>query len=485
MERRIKPEQFFLAFAIVVGILLVFLTPPLNGPDEQLHFVNAYSVSRGRPFGTVTEDGVFSRNIPEGDARFLDRYPGRFVGNTTEKFSYSDMIGESRNESSLGAMVHRGDPASPVGYLASAAGMITGTVIGKLFQENAVIPQPYNQMIFGRLGNLFFYIAVVYYALKIIPCMKRTMLLLAMMPMTLFQAASLSYDAELIPISFLFAALVMKLVSRKEQYIRNKDIGAVLFCVFFMVGAKQAYAAPLLLLLLAVPRKKYGSAKRMAVCVSAVIVTGIIAYLPELIHQRIAAGAVANPVVSEAVSAQKEWVGNNLLKLPGIFLNTIWDRKAFYADSFFGILGWLDTPFPIPVTLTGLLLIGITAVIETCSGSLFSGNEWWKRLLSLGGVLIAFSGLLLVMYINHTPRPDVLNTIGGNLVEGVQGRYLIPLVFPIMIACSNGLLPYIRRKNRIFAAWGKHGNIFDYTVYGWCVFSGILTVLIVLLRYWI
>ena len=482
----VRAEKVFLVIAVAVGLLLVFLVPPLNAADEQTHFLNAYSLSRGKPWGEISENGVYSRCVPEEYARFVSKYPGRIRANTLEKYSYSEMIGESRTGSSLDKRAYTGSVISPTGYIPSAAGMVIGTAISSLFREYAVIGQPYNQMIFGRLGNLFFYIVVVYCALKIIPCLKRTLLLAATMPMCLFQAASLSYDAVLIPVSFLFTAIVLKLIRQRDTVIRNGEIAAVLFCVFFMTGVKGAFTAPLLLMLLAVPREKYGTTRKMILCIGMVLGAGILGYLPQIIDRHIAAGAaVKADAVFEACKAQREWAGQNILKLPGIFLKTLWSMKAVYMDSFFGMLGWLDTPFPVPMTIFGLFMIVVSAVIETCSCRIFSGKEWWKRLLPFFGAVISVAGLMLAMYLDHTPRPEVTNTIGGDFVEGVQGRYFIPLFLPMIVAFSNGLIPHLLKKKNQDTVREKFRRILNASIYGWSALCGVFTLMIVVLRYWI
>jgi hypothetical protein len=39
------PARLFLPFAIVFGLVMTFLTPPFQSPDEPAHFFRAYQVS--------------------------------------------------------------------------------------------------------------------------------------------------------------------------------------------------------------------------------------------------------------------------------------------------------------------------------------------------------------------------------------------------------------------------------------------------------
>lgn len=480
MNGKIRCEHVFLVCALVFGLLLVFLTPPMNVPDEGAHFLNAYAVSKGHFFGEIV-DGEFVRKVPQSVSDFEARYSNAFAWKYDAKTDYSDVVNEIRSTNEPGETVTRGGViVCPTGYLVSGAGMALGSLVGRLFAAS----QPYNLMLYGRVANLLFCILVTYAALKIIPCFKRTLLLLATMPMTLFLGASLNYDAVLIPVSFLFVAIVARLICRKQENIQPKEIGVVLFCVFFLVGVKQAYA-PLLLMLLAVPKKKYGGLRNMILCISAVIAVAVIAYIPQLIHNRTASMA-AGDIYSGAVEQQSEWIRSNAAKLPGIFFNTLKTKIPGYIESFWGILGVLDTPFPKPFVIMGLVVLFVTALMDVCSFSLYDAKEWWKRLLPFFAAIIAFAGMMYIMYKEWTPLPGVANTIGGDIAEGIQGRYLIPLVLPLCAALANKFSFVFASRIKLSAEKRTTAKaITDHFIYFWALFCGLLTVLTVMLRYWI
>ena len=77
------------------------------------------------------------------------------------------------------------------------------------------------------------------------------------------------------------------------------------------------------------------------------------------------------------------------------------------------------------------------------------------------------------------------NTIGGDFVEGVQGRYFIPLFLPMIVAFSNGLIPHLLKKKNQDTVREKFRRILNASVYGWSAFCGVFTLMIVVLRYWI
>lgn len=484
MAMQMKVQNVFLIYALIFGLLLVFLTPPLNVPDENAHFVNAYSVSQGALWGKVV-DGKFIREVPAKIKDFSQKYPGRFEWNHAEKISYKEIWEEAEiiNDSDKTVM-WEGTIISPVGYIVAASGMAIGSCFGKLFGMGSVATLPYNQMIFGRLANLFFYIIVTFYALKIIPYYKRTLLLLASMPMTVFLCASLNYDAILIPVSFLFIATILKLINQREKKINEIEIATILFCVFFLVGVKLVYA-PLLILLLIIPKTKYGKKRNLIICVCSAIIVGLVALTPEIVNRRL--GSLADPTTNAPiVEAQKEWVMNNLFKLPGLLVHSFIMEKGSYLEQFWGRLGWLDTYIPKPLVVFGLLIILIVTVIETCNASVFRRNEWWKRVILLLAILISITGTMLAMYIAWTPLPYVTNTIGGSIIKGVQGRYFIPAFLPFCVIFANKLLSSVKANRCVCVSKMKTIKTkFDGAIIFWSFICGLITVLIVLVRYWI
>jgi uncharacterized membrane protein len=211
--RQITPEKFFVFIAVLVGSLLVFLTPPMAVPDENTHFMNAYAVSKGDFFADV-EDGQIGVWMPQVYVDFISNYNKKFTSGLEEKQNFAQYYLDSWLRQDMGKSVFYVTALrkiNPVGYLVSGFGMAIGRTFINLCSADMCLP--YNILLFGRIFNLMFYIIVTYYAIKITPIFKRTMLLLSLMPMSIYLAASVSYDAVIIPISFLFFAYAMKLIN--------------------------------------------------------------------------------------------------------------------------------------------------------------------------------------------------------------------------------------------------------------------------------
>ncbi len=56
--KKLKIENMFVLIASILGIILMFALPPLQGPDERVHMVRSYDLAKGRVFFTGSEDAL-------------------------------------------------------------------------------------------------------------------------------------------------------------------------------------------------------------------------------------------------------------------------------------------------------------------------------------------------------------------------------------------------------------------------------------------
>lgn len=474
-NKRDRFAEWFLVLALISGFFISFLTPPMCSPDENAHFMNAYAISYG-DFLPEVVDGMPARYVEGRVLNFVWKYNDRFHGNMDEKYSFSEQYFDSYlNDNNTEPVLYATNlnTINPVCYLPSSLFMYAGRLLGQAITPT-LASLPYNLLIYGRLGNCLFYVSVIYLALCITPCFRRVMLILAMMPMVLFLGASVNYDAILIPVCFLFIAEVGKLLTEPlEKPIAIEDICRILFCTFFLVGIKQAYA-PLLLMLLAVPKGKYGSTKKMIICIALVFLVGIIAYLPVMMINRINAGIgeTSNDIY---IAGQTEYVKTHLAEMPAVFFNTLRSFKGFYMESFWGKLGQLDTTIPFPYEVIFYYILMIVSVADVVTISIW--DRQWKRILPVIAVFISVVGIFGIMYLTWTPLPGIADGVGSQYISGVQGRYLIELFIPCLSVFCFGTF----RKHGVVQ---KLSNTSNNLVYVWTVVCGILTPIIVLLRYY-
>lgn len=473
-HKKNREAALFVRLAVLTGLILILLTPPMCTPDENAHFLNAYAISQGRFFPEVINNTP-GKYIENRVMTFVQDYLQRFVGNLSDKYSFAEQYFNSYLDTPNTELVFYGSSlitANPIAYLPSSIAMGIATLNSNLLRSPTV-QQPYNLLFFGRVGNLVFYIAVIYAALRIAPSYRRLMLVLSMMPMSLMLGSSVNYDAILIPISFLLMAEILKLMSEGTDIpIKSRDLACVLFCTFFLVAIKQVYAL-LLALLLAVPKKKYGSTKRMIGCIAAVLGMGILAYTPQIIINYITKNVVNDSAL--VVQAQTNFVKTHLTQMPALLFNTIKSFRAYYLESFWGKLGQLDINFPLPFRGLFYSCLLFVSIIEMLSFSPW--DRQWKRVLPFSVVVIALFGIFGVMYIQWTPLPGIADGVGSSFVSGVQGRYFIELFLPGVMFLSFRRFADSKQLKKISAGASHIAETC-------AVLCSVLTPLIIFLRYW-
>ena len=462
----------FVTLAIIFGILIVILTPPFCSPDENTHFLNMCRIVNGNLFLDV-EGAQAGNYITQDQLSFYNTYSGRYNGmQATEKFNFWELYVQDHlkmNGHDLVFFPFHLSGINPLAYMVQASGAsITANVFG--------LTNPMSMLMGAKLFTLAFYIAVIAIAIKKTPVLKRTMLLLALMPMSIYQGASISYDAVLIPASMLLFAYAMKiLLADKDYRISIEDIIAICFACAFIFSTKIAYA-PLVLILLAISIKKFGSLKKYFICIGAVALVGVIFYLaPTLISSLRSSGCtnigVASASELEKINIQKQYLASNPFKVFPILFNTTTEYTEFWRNGFFGIFGNLDTNFPQFFIVFFYIILFTSAVLEL---STIKGVSWQARALSLAGPIIFYIGTIMAMYLEWTP---LVMEPCGDISTGTQGRYFIPVFLFVIVIFANPLLKRFKHIGKVAEA---QTSVICFTSLVYLILSA----LILLLRFW-
>lgn len=463
--KRKKLADLFLILAIVAGMLLIFLEPPFVCPDENAHFINISRIAHGGLFAD-TADGKIGSYVSDEDVLFLQTYGGVYNGGEALTFDLKAMTQMATRPVSETPAFFETQHATlnPLPYILPALLIWVFKLLG--FALNS-----YNSLLVAKMANLIFYALVIRWAILKTHALPKTMFMLGLMPMAIFQGASLSYDSPLIACSFLLIAYVTKLLCSDEQtVVTTEDIVAICLAAAFLIGCKIAYA-PLLLLLLAIPIKKFGSVKRYVLCIGCVVATAVVVYVvPTLVNSIITAGCEI-PLTDLQIQ-QQAYVKENPWILARVVTDTVKQCAVDWLRGFFGILGWLDTFFPNAFVWTFLLLMMGCAVVETSS---VKGIRWNARVLALLGVGVFLVGTICTMYIQW--NPVLVELVGGTLAHGGQGRYFIPVALFVVLACSSPVLLRFRVGEKLQRVTEQAVPIVSISYL--C-----MTVLLILVRYW-
>lgn len=464
-------KRILVCFALLFGLLLVFLIPPFDSPDELTHFQNVWAIGHGQAF-TREYWAEGKLTLPADFGPLMAEYPARLMGlDNTEKCSWQELLSRSASYVPGEAKQTFEGRIFSFGYLFSALGMALASLLGSLLGISS-LHSPYVQLLAGRMANWVFFVLVLRAALRKQQPFRLTLFLLSAMPMCLFLGATLNYDAVLIPVSFYLFASLLSLYPNGVNHPSRREFGRLLLCALFLCGVKAVYVC-LMPLFLFLPRDAQMSTpragkRRWLLIVLAAALGFMLASLPYLVPQGGAVGYSAE---------QSDWLLAHPFALPGIILNTLWKDAASLAVGFWGCFGWLDVHLPKALLLLGWIILLSVAVLECCSFPFRFPKR--KRLPGLFSVILLYCVLCTLMYISHTPKGDGY-IIGGDYSAGFQGRYLIPCFLPFLLTFANSSL--IRKHPGSVPLLKKRAALVSSV---WSICCCLITVVTLLTRYWI
>ncbi|MGD0464572.1 MAG: DUF2142 domain-containing protein [Tepidisphaeraceae bacterium] len=410
------PELFttrrvFLPLAWVFGALFILITPPFQVPDEYLHFYRSYQVSEGRltAYRVGTDiGGYLPRSLVElGDhfASRLQRDPNYRL-HFREVWSLRSLPLQPRDRTFVvfGAVSWH----SPMNYFPQAAAIAIGRSFGLT---------PLWLLYCGRGGNLLWWSLLAYFAIRLIPIMDWTLLLLALTPMSLAQASSLSADATVNGVCFLFVAAAMRCaLGGAAAMTAGRAIGLTILGAAVAL-AKTAYI-PLTILFLLIPSSKFGGRRRywlvfslfIFACLATIVGWSLCTY---------GAQSYTAPDVSPRLQAiyMLNHPIDTLHRDVGMLLSVP------YLTSIIGTLGWADIRLWWPCAIVYWVALFATVCIGGWPNIRVSARQ---RLLLATAACGCWLLVFTLVYLTFTP-------VGGRSINGLQGRYLIPATPPFLL----------------------------------------------------
>jgi uncharacterized membrane protein len=418
----------FCLFAVLFGLTFLVLMPPLQVPDEFAHLFRIYGVSRG----SCLADGEV--HVPVRIAGLTAKYPGLLE--THRRVSLAAIwkeTGEPNDESAQRSVGYQlGSVYNCVPYIPASIGL----AMARVFHSSALI-----EMYAGRLANLIVYIFLSAWAICLMPGYRLLLAALALMPMSLHQAASLSVDALAISIGFVFCAYILKLAFDPEtKQIRAPQLA--ILAILTIVSTSCRFNVSLLLLLFLIPVSKFSNRtiSNRTWRFTAIGLYFVLAFAVALLWQWLNRANLA--LMPQERLAQGIVVQNSSAAIsqhPFLFLkaaaDTLVDKQlATLAGEFVGRLGYLSVYLPYWAVLSYLVLLVALALSQ--SGSLILTIK--QKLLLAVIVVSSAIGLCAVLW-TLAATPDLIARLGGSsaFVPGLQGRYFISFCLPAFMLLSN------------------------------------------------
>src|SRR5882757_1166519 len=368
------PAIVFALLSLSFGSAIIVVNPPLRGPDEISHFLRIYSYTRGELL-PVTEingrKGVFVERVLYDRLHFfkdsgewfstsLQQHKGKWFGRSRDEgvrygqimAEYHDIIGARDDEAAqtpVFAPFAGTEGYSPVVY----APYILAAAIGRLLSLD--LPE---LLFLMRFLGLVVFTAVTAYAIAVTPALPWAFVLIAMLPVALYNRTVLSADGAALSYALVITALCFRAASKPlAGGVRERSLWMTL-CVL----AKQPQIVFVLLELMG---GRLNELPRRWRSLAIVVLPGVILSLLWVVgvSADVAAWRVRGGHNYPAEQFNPLWKLSYMWEHPFHFPLAAWtaisDWGAPLWPELIGILGWQDVRLP-PWTylvLTVLLLL--------------------------------------------------------------------------------------------------------------------------------
>ena len=423
-EKKIKVSTAFVILALFLGSIFCFANVLLSKYDEHAHFWRAYELSTGTIVsGTGNElpESIFEVVIDENGVYQIE-----------DRASYEEMNEnfeiELNEDNKTQKLVGATAGLSPFSYIPQLLGITMGRFL-KL--------KPLIIALLGRFTNLIFYILLIAISIKLVPKekWKDIIAIIGLLPMSINLAASLSPDAVIISTVILGISYILHLKFKKRKMVLKDALFiGIIFTIPIM--CKIVYF-PVLLLFFLIPKEKFKNIKQRVIFLFIILCITASAWI--VWHK------VPAPASEIAIRTNTEEQTNFILADPlrdgYVAVNTLIHNTPEYYSTMIG--GW-NTSITIISVFTVLLVWVTFGKDNNCvENEIYKFTKKEKILISvvcLISIALIFGGL----YATWT-RAQYL------IVEGVQGRYFLPILFPILLIMEKDLFEYkFKNKNLTF-----------------------------------
>lgn len=440
--RKAKLHHIYPVIGICLGILYGALIPPFAVPDEQVHYEETYETSNKiLGLGTPGEGFVYKRT--EDLLPPFSIYPDI---NTYQRIS--EQLFWHHGDETIVTTGRWGEDTHSICYLVPGLGM----ALGRLLHLGTV-----GAFYLARWADYIVFMILVYWAIKKAPMGKACILLFSMLPIVVQQAMSVSYDCIANGAAILLIAQCMHMAF-KEESVNWKDLLLYVVLAFVLGSIKGGVYLPLCCLGIIIPMKKFAGKKYYFASMGIILIgmmAGFLLYNGSMISgvmqqgndqelsleatADVEAGAVETEVVAADTGVSNygiSYIWTNPKGYVKLLLSTLFEYIDFYFSSMIGShLGWVNIIIP------GYIICGYFGVL------LFSTIEPGEKVLDgkqkLWGSVISGAVVLLVL----TVLMALWTVRGSTLIQGVQGRYFLPIGVLILYLLKSKNI--VARKNML------------------------------------
>lgn len=400
---------------VLFGLCMLVLQPPVHMYDELEHFRRVWEVSTGKLSPTAT-DGVFSTRLPEYIQQTLDRivliYPGESTQNPTQLLQMLlEIPGDEaiRTEKAVLTTTYSFFP-----YLVPAAFVR----IGILLKSSAL-----GLIYIARLAVLLQFSLLVFFALKWANIGKYTLAVIILLGLVVTQGVAINVDYMMLGGSFLFFATIFNLIWPQDPAakITGREILLLLIGTFCILVSKHVYL-PIVALVILIPTTKFASIRQKWMWILIYLfLIGILAVFFQYLTMPGRDPRIDAPQDVSLVD-QIDFLLQDPFNWPRVYFQTLLEN-GFSLYSQVMILN----------VAQNLGLLGLFQFICVLWFAWSASEPQREKVPGSHLVVILLILVLSTMFV-MLPLYLVWSQVGSPTVNGLQGRYFIPVIALALIA---------------------------------------------------
>lgn len=430
-KKKYKTDNILCIIYLVFAFIFFFITPFNTLFDEDGHFIRCYEIAQGSLLSAHYDNGMGKTVIPDSLIKGVSNVTKSLDSNGAE-FIYArqkDLINYNFYDDYIDLDNPNQALYSPFTYIPQ----VIGLSIGNLVTQNV-----YVYYMFGRIFALLINSLLVLFAIKLCPEKKYLIFVLASTPVFLSQMISYSADGNVNSIAVFFVAFIFNRINKEQIKVSDEiivTVGAVILAL-----SKVIYF-PFALLVLLFDNSSFKSRKRAVVYKIITISIAVICFSVWFLIARTYLfdnqnGRDIHPKL------QMIYMITHFYKMPIVFVETVYN----------GFLGWIGQ---ISGGVLGKGWLQYSSIIWFGFMILIYGEfSCYKVEKKYNGIItksktkrILLIMIIMVILLTFTSLYTQWTVYRADMVDGIQGRYFIPLILPISYLFIKKTKNQIENKN--------------------------------------
>lgn len=426
-----KEDLYKVAFLIILcfGIISALIVPIVDVSDELEHLTRAEITSQGVMFPkwvsgehnldrlyNYSDEGRYSSKL-NTDVGFETVQSHMFFLNNREKTVF-ETDGDTNKINRTMILDGSSFEQNPFyGYLPQALGIF----IAKLFDMNVIW-----MLWLGRIFNLICYAGLISLAIKKTPVLKIPLLAVACIPISIYQAASLSIDSMIIGLGILTIAYFIYLCKAEPGSLKTREIA--IFCTLsFLLGLCKLPYLAFVFLLLFIPKQNFKNKNILYYMLLGIFIVGILGVLwstystPALMH------SWRSKLNYMDASLQLQYLINHPQGIGRFFIHIFTYDLAFTLNGLFNFFGAnTANHYSDHYTFITILIWAFLSLTLLFYPNKVKFNSKERR----GSLIVSLIVYIGICFIQLLTWSDV-----GRTTLGISARYFIPLFafLPIIV----------------------------------------------------